>query len=145
MSGPNAPGVLYQYRNEAGKMEIVGGRAAGDRAPDRRRTWTARRKTCPSSWSGSDELWDVALLKFVYEFTSSSLSGNRPGARVARHAGPAGQLRRATPARGRTGSTRCSARPNWGGNRDDLKQELDRWGVFEMYQDRFFALFRNPF
>ena len=27
---------------------------------------------------------------------------------------------------------------------DDLKRELDRWGAFEFYEDRFLNLFRRP-
>ena len=31
-----------------------------------------------------------------------------------------------------------------GRNPDDLKRELDRWGAFEFYEDRFLNLFRRP-
>ena len=30
-----------------------------------------------------------------------------------------------------------------GRNPDDLKHELDRWGAFEFYEDRFLNLFRG--
>jgi hypothetical protein len=30
-----------------------------------------------------------------------------------------------------------------GGDRDRLKAELDRWGLFDHYQDRFLSLFRQ--
>ena len=75
MSGPNAPGVLYQYRNEAGKMEIVGG-VPREIAHRIGADLDRKKDDLSVVMVGVDELWDVALLKFVYEFTSSSLSGN---------------------------------------------------------------------
>ena len=74
-AGPNSPGILYQYRNSTDKMDIVGGlpseiahRIAGDL--DR------REEDMSVVMVGVDEAWDVALLKFIYEFTSSSVAGN---------------------------------------------------------------------
>ena len=140
-SGPNAPGVLYQYRNEAGKMEIVGGvpRDIAHRIGD---DLDRRNEDMSVVMVGVDELWDVALLKFVYEFTSSSLSGNVQDLQSRGMLEPQsdfGGLPRAAVDR-IDALFRDAER---GGDRDALKQELDRWGVFEMYQDRFFALFRT--
>ena len=74
-AGPNSPGILYQYRNSTDKMDIVGGlpseiahRIAGDL--DR------RKEDMSVVMVGVDEAWDVALLKFIYEFTSSSIAGD---------------------------------------------------------------------
>ena len=73
--GPNSPGLLYQYRNEPRGMEIVGDevsavaqRIAGD--------LDSRGVDLASVIQGVDELWDVSLLKFIYEYTAASLSSN---------------------------------------------------------------------
>ncbi len=73
--GPNSPGLLYQYRNEPEGMEIVGDevsavaqRIAGD--------LDSRSVDLASVIQGVDELWDVSLLKFIYEYTAASLSSN---------------------------------------------------------------------
>ena len=140
-SGPNTPGVLYQYRNEAEKTEIVGG-VPGDIAHRIGADLDRKRDDLSVVMVGVDELWDVALLKFVYEFTSSSLSGNVQDLQSRGMLEPQpdfGGLPRAAVDR-IDAMFRDAER---GGDRESLKQELDRWGAFEMYQDRFFALFRS--
>ena len=138
-AGPNSPGILYQYRNSADKMDIVGGlpseiahRIAGDL--DR------RKEDMSVVMVGVDEAWDVALLKFIYEFTSSSLAGN-----VQEMAGR-GMLE---PQEGFGGVPRAAidaiermfVEVGGGANPDILKRELDRWGLFEFFEDRFLDLF----
>ena len=142
-SGPNAPGVLYQYRNEAGKMEIVGG-VPREIAHRIGADLDRKKEDMSVVMVGVDELWDVALLKFVYEFTSSSLSGNVQDLQSHGMLEPQpdfGGLPRAAVDR----IDALFREAERGGDRDSLKQELDRWGAFDMYQDRFFALFRSPF
>lgn len=138
-TGPNSPGILYQYKNEAGKMDIVGGspseianRISGD--------LDSRKEDLSVVMVGVDELWDVALLKFMYEFTSSSLTGNVQDFQSR------GMLE---PQRGYGGAPgvaiqqidRLFREVEQGGSPEALKQELDRWGLFEFYQDRFLDLF----
>ena len=140
-SGPNAPGVLYQYRNEAGKMEIVGG-VPREIAHRIGADLDRKKEDLSVVMVGVDELWDVALLKFVYEFTSSSLSGNVQDLQSRGMLEPQADLGGLP----RAAVDRIDAmfrEAERGGDTDALKQELDSWGVFEMYQDRFFALFRN--
>ena len=75
MFGQNSPGVLYQYRNEADKMDIVSGtpsEIAGRISDDLSR----RNENLAVVLVGVDELWDVALLKFIHEYTSSSAMHN---------------------------------------------------------------------
>ena len=143
MSGPNAPGVLYQYRNEADKMEIVAG-VPREIAHRIGADLDRKKEDMSVVMVGVDELWDVALLKFVYEFTSSSLSGNVQDLQSQGMLEPQadfGGLPRAAVDR----IDALFREAERGGDREALKQELDRWGAFEVYQDRFFALFRNPF
>ena len=91
---------------------------------------------------GVDELWDVALLKFIYEFTSSSVRGN------VREFQARGMLE---PQADFGGVPRAAiqqinslfAEVEQGADPDKLKRELDRWGLFEFYQDRFLNLFRR--
>jgi hypothetical protein len=91
---------------------------------------------------GVDELWDVALLKFVYEFTSSSLSGNVQEFQLRGLLEPQPQFG-GLPQAAVEQIDRLFQEAERGGDTDALKHELDSWGAFEAYQDRFFALFRN--
>ncbi len=134
--GPNSPGLLYQYRNEPEGMEIVGDevsavaqRIAGD--------LDSRSVDLASVIQGVDELWDVSLLKFIYEYTAASLSSNLgemksmgllepdPGTDL-----PRGAVKRIE---------EMFQQVAQGLDPAVLKTELDRWGLFEQYQDRFFA------
>lgn len=139
--GPNSPGLLYAYRNEAGGLNIVGGSPEAvaqrikeglDRAGDHLAVVIM----------GVDELWDVSLLKFIYEFTAASAGGNLEEMRSRGLLEPEPGL----------GIPRAAAqraeelfREVERGNADPalLKQELDRWGLFHRYEDRFLNLFRR--
>jgi hypothetical protein len=90
---------------------------------------------------GQDDLWDISLLKFIYEITERSLKNNfsQLGSQglLQTDAGgiPAGARSRIEElfrqvARGETSP-------------HELERELYRWGIFEEYQDRFFALVRG--
>ena len=140
-AGPNSPGILYQYKNEAGKMDIVGGspseiahRISGD--------LDSRKEDLSVVMVGVDELWDVALLKFVYELTSSSLAGNVQEFQSRGLLDPQPQFG-GLPRAAVEQIERLFRDVELGGDADALKGELDRWGAFEAYQDRFLAIFRN--
>jgi len=142
-TGPNSPGILYQYqfKNEAGKMDIVSG-APSDIAHNISGDLDRRKEDMSVVMVGVDELWDVALLKFVYEFTTSSLSGNIQGFQSKGLLDPQpefGGVPRAAIRR----IDRLFMEAEQGGKADELKQELDRWGLFDFYQDRFLNLFRR--
>jgi hypothetical protein len=90
---------------------------------------------------GEDELWDVSLMKFIYELTRSSLQDNliQMGTRGLLDVDASG-----IPAEARlrikelfTKVSRGEYEPN------ELKAELDRWGLFEEYEDRFFDIFKR--
>ncbi|MCL0055890.1 hypothetical protein M1N56_08475, partial [Dehalococcoidia bacterium] len=73
--GANSPGILYQYRNEAENLEILSGIPA--EVGNRISTDLKEKKNDLSVVIvGVDEFWDVALMKFIYEFTASSASYN---------------------------------------------------------------------
>ena len=139
--GPNSPGILYQYRNEPDNTEILTGSPLeiAHRIDD---DLTQRGEKLAVVMIGVDQLWDVALLKFIYEFTSRSASQN------AQELGAQGLL---DPSASAGGLPMAAVRRieqmfnevRGGRNPEDLKQELDRWGAFEFYEDRFLSLFRR--
>jgi hypothetical protein len=140
-SGSNSPGILYQYKNQADKMDIVGGvpseiahRISGD--------LDSRNEDMSVVMVGVDELWDVALLKFIYEFTSSSVAGNVQEFQTRGLLDPQPQAG-GVPKAAVQAIERLFMEVQQGANPEMLKRELDRWGLFELYQDRFLSIFRN--
>jgi hypothetical protein len=140
-SGPNSPGILYQYKNEAGEMDIVSGnpseiahKISGD--------LDGRQEDLAVVMVGVDELWDIALLKFIYEFTSSSVAGNVKEFQSRGLLEPQSELG-GVPAAAVQAIDRLFREVSQGANPDMLKRELDRWGLFDSYQDRFLGLFRS--
>lgn len=140
-AGPNSPGVLYQYRNEAKGMDIVGG-TASEIARRISNDLDERKEDMSVVMVGVDELWDVALLKFVYEFTSSSIAGNVHDFNSRGMLDPQPEFGDA-PRAAIEQIERLFAEVNRGGSTDKLKSELDRWGLFDYYEDRFLDLFRR--
>lgn len=138
--GPNSPGLLYQYRNEPGGLEIVGGdvKAVAQRIAE---DLDKRGDDRGSVIVGLDDLWDVSLLKFIYEYTSASLAYNlgemRSMGLLESEAGPG--VPRAVTQR----IEELFRQVSQGLDPSELKEELDRWGLFEYYQDKFFSLIRR--
>ncbi len=138
--GADAPGLFYTYKNEPKGLNIVSDNwpAVVDRLNDE-----IDKKGDPlvSIIKGQDDLWDVSLLKFIYEITRSSLQNNisQLGAKglfdVDDSGIPAGARLRIEELFGQV--ARGESRPY------ELERELNRWGAFEDYQDRFFSLFRG--
>ena len=140
MHGADTPGLFYTYKNEPKGLNIVSDNwpAVVDRLNDE-----IDRKGDPlaSIIKGQDDLWDVSLLKFIYEITRGSLQDNisQLGARGLFDMGPngipVGARLRIEELFGQVARGEC--RPY------ELEQELNRWGVFEKYQDRFFSLVKG--
>jgi len=139
-SGPDSAGIFYAYRNELEQTNIVAdkpvnvvGRLADeiDRSQDPLTTLLR----------GMDELWDVSLLKFIYELTRQSLSGNlqEMSQYGLLHVDQSG-----LPQEARLRIDALFAQVSRG-ERDaaELKAELDRWDVFEEYEDRFLSIFKR--
>jgi hypothetical protein len=140
MHGADTPGLFYTYKNEPKGLNIVSDNwpAVVDRLNNE-----IDRKGDPlaSIIKGQDDLWDVSLLKFIYDITQSSLHDNvsQLGSRGLLDMGPGGipvgarlrieQLFEQV-ARGE-----CEAY--------ELEHELNLWGLFEEYQDRFFAIVKK--
>ena len=91
---------------------------------------------------GVDEWWDVALLKFIYEFTSNSATTN------FQEFSARGLLKPQTSFGGapKVAIERIEKLFNEASSmedRDNLKSELDRWGLFKHYESRFLSLYRQ--
>ena len=138
--GPNAPGLFYTYKNELKELNIV-----SENLPSVINKLNAeidkRGDPLASIIKGQDDLWDVSLLKFIYEITRSSMPANI-GQMQAR-----GLLN--VDASGVPADVRLrieeSFRMVLRGELEprELKEELDRWGLFEEYEDRFLSIFKG--
>ncbi|MFH0941839.1 MAG: hypothetical protein V1823_02295 [Chloroflexota bacterium] len=138
--GANTPGIFYAYKNELRQTNIV----AGDLpAVVRKINEEIDRKADPlaSIIKGEDELWDVSLLKFIYEMTKSSLGHN---VRQMQSRGLLDVDSGGVPQDARLRIEELF-REVMRGEREpkELKEELDRWDIFEEYQDRFFTIFKR--
>ena len=90
---------------------------------------------------GQDELWDVSLMRFIYEITRSSMQSNLSqlesrGLLDVDAGGVPMDARLRIEELFKKLAMR-EIKP------DMLKDELERWNLFEEYQDRFLALFRH--
>jgi len=138
--GPDAPGLYYTYKNEPKQMNIVSENLPVV-AEKLNSEIDKRGDTLTSIIKGKDELWDVSLMKFIFEITRNSLKNN-----IAQ-LGSRGLLnvdRKGIPADARLHIEHLFNLVEGGEVEPrQLKDELDRWGVFEEYEDRFFRLFRK--
>ena len=133
-------GLFYTYKNEPKELNIVSDnwRSVVDKL---NAEIDKRDDPLAAIIKGEDDLWDVSLMKFIYEVTRSSVEGNlrQMGSRGLLNIDSAG-----IPADARLRIDELFAKVIRGEcNRNELKDELDRWGLFEEYQDRFFNLFKK--
>jgi hypothetical protein len=140
LQNPNAPGLIYAYRNEPKEVNFV---SDGLPAVIARLNGEIDRNNNPltSIIKGEDTLWDVSILKFIYEITQNSVADNvrQLNQRGLLNIDPSGLP---SDARIRIEGLfdlvlKGELEPS------ELKNELDRWNVFEEYQDRFFNIFKK--
>ena len=138
--GANAPGLFYSYKNEPKELNIVSDNIIA--VVDKLNADIDKRgDPLTSIIRGQDELWDVSLMKFIYEMTRSSLPDNvmqmeARGLLDIDSSGIPGDTRIRIEELFRLVS-KGELEPG------ELKKELDRWGLFEEYEDRFFTLFKK--
>ena len=138
--GRNAPGLFYTYKNEPKELTIV-----ADDLPLVVNKLNAeidkRSDPLASIIKGQDELWDVSLMKFIYEVTRSSLRDNLLQMETR---GLLGIDSRGVPVDARIRIEKFFSQV-LNGEREpsELKKELDQWGLFEEYEDRFLAIFKR--
>jgi hypothetical protein len=140
MHGPDTPGLFYTYKNEPKGLNIVSDewQAVVDRL---NQEIDKKGDPLASIIRGQDDLWDVSLLKFIYEITSRSVQSNinqlgSRGLLGMSHGGiPIGARQKIEELFDQVAQGECSVH--------ELELELNRWGVFEEYQDRFFTLVKK--
>ena len=142
-AGQNNPGILYQYKNEPSEMEIVSG-SPKSIASNIDSDLEKKKSDMSVVMIGVDEYWDVALLKFVYEFTANSIANNISEFSSRGLLDPDESFG-GIPRDAVQKIDKLFSEAEKGGSTDILKLELDRWGVFEQFQDRFFNLFKRTF
>ncbi len=138
--GSDAPGLFYTYKNEPKELNIV-----SDNLPavvtKLNEQIDKRGDPLTSIIRGEDELWDVSLMKFIYEMTRSSLRNNllqmssRGLLDIDVSGVPVDARLRIDELFGKV--TKGESEPH------ELKAELDRWNLFEEYEDRFFNIFKK--
>jgi len=138
--GSNAPGLFYTYKNEPKELNIVSDNLL---AVVNKLNGEIDKRGDPltSIIKGQDEFWDVSLLKFIYEITRSSLQDNlrQMEARGLLDIDASG-----VPADARRRIDELFRQVSQGEREPrELKEELDRWGLFEEYEDRFFTMFKE--
>jgi len=139
--GPNSPGIVYEYTNEHKNLEIIGGHPS-DIANNIRKDLDNKKNNLSVVIVGIDEFWDVALLKFIYEYTAASLAFN---SNEMKNAGlmDIRQDLGGLPVAATNQIEEMFKSVYKGGSPEVLKHELDKWGVYRFYEDRFLDLFKN--
>ncbi len=133
-------GLFYTYKNEPKELTIVSDNLLS--VVDKLNAEIDKRSDpLAAIIKGTDELWDISLMKFIYEMTRRSVPDN------LRQLGRRGLLNidaDGTPVDARVridelfgNVTKGECEPS------ELKDELDRWGLFGEYEDRFLNLFRK--
>jgi len=134
----NDPGLLYRYRNEFKKMEVVS--STLESVLERlEKTLDEKGDNLSTIIKGVNRCWDISLMKFIFELTTSSLINNikdlnRRGLLTIDKGGLPGEARV---------KIENLFRDVKNGKADPsvLKKELDCWGVFREYENRFLDLF----
>jgi hypothetical protein len=137
---PYESGVFYRYKNEPKGMNVVSepmGQVIGKLSSQ----IEEGQNPLSTIIKGVEELWDVSLLMFIYELTSRSVGTNvaefsRRGFLDTDASGVPQGARDYIEELFERASRNLSRAP-------ELVMELNRWGLFPEYQDRFFALFRS--
>ena len=133
-------GLVYAYRNEPKEMNIVSNdlRSVVDRLNG---DIDKREDKLAAIIRGEDTLWDVSLMKFIFEVTRTSAPHNFKQLETR---GLLEMDSRGTPS-GVKDRINEMFEQVAGGEREagELKDELERWGLFDEYQDRFLDLFRK--
>jgi hypothetical protein len=136
--GQHIAGLFYTYKNEPRELNIVSDSLLA--VVDKLNAEIDKRgDKLAAIIKGEDELWDVSLLKFIFELTRRSLDDN-----ISQLSGR-GLLNmdaKGVPADARLRIEELFRQVVRGEHEPrELKEELDRWGLFDEYEDRFFALF----
>ena len=135
---PYESGIFYRYKNQPKGMNVV---SEPVRQVVNKLNSQIEEEHNPLSTiiRGVEELWDVSLLMFIYELTTKSVRTNmtefnrRGFLDVDANGVPQGARDYIEELFEQAGRNLSRA--------PELVVELNRWGLFPEYQDRFFALF----
>ena len=137
---PYESGIFYRYKNEPKGMNVVS-EPIKHVINNLSSQIEEQHNNLSTIIRGVEELWDVSLLMFIYELTSKSARTNmaefnRRGSLDIDASGVPQSARDYIEELFEKASHNLSRAP-------ELVVELNRWGLFLEYQDRFFALFRR--
>ena len=132
-------GIYYTYRNEPGSTDIISN-GLDDVLAKINTEIDARNDPLAAVIRGEDILWDVSLMKFIYEMTSSSVGSNL----AEMHSRGLLSMENGVPVEARVNIEDMFRRLKEGSIEPrELQAELERWSLFEAYQDRFLAALRR--
>jgi len=137
---PHEPGIFYSYKNEPHSMSIVSeplGVVVGNLSA----RLEAEDRPLSAIVKGVEDVWDLAVMMFIYDLTRRAVGGNyadfqRRGRFQTDNSGvpaAAHQQREMLFAVVREDRSRAS----------ELVTELNRWGLYQEYEDRFLSLFKR--
>ena len=138
--GSNAPGLFYTYKNESKELNIVSDDLLSVVAKLNAEI-DKRGDPLTSIIKGEDEFWDVSLMKFIYEMTRRSLQNNlwQMGSRGLLDIDAEG-----IPVDARVRIDELFRKVSSGeGEPHELQAELDRWNLFEEYEDKFYNILKK--
>ena len=135
--GKNEPALLYNYKNESTDLEIVSGNP--DEVSNRIKSRLQSSKANHAVIRGVNSLWDVSLLKFIFDYTKSSSQNNfnelnQSGLLEIKDGVPISERKRIEELISL--AKKGKVRP------EDVHKELNDWGLFEEYQDQFFSIMK---
>jgi len=138
--GADIRGLYYTYKNEPKELNIVSDNWLS--VVDKLNAEIDRRgDPLAAIIKGEDALWDVSLMKFIHEVTRNSVPDNL---RQLNNRGLLNSDADGTPLDARIRIDELFQKVAKGESEPgELKEELERWGLFEEYQDRFFNLFQK--
>lgn len=137
---PHEPGILYSYKNEFGEMSVAA-EPLGSIVDNINRRIDNRGDPLSTIIRGVEEMWDVSLIKFTVDLTRNSVQRNiselygQGRFNIDRNGVPDDARDRIEDLMDRTAGDPSLAA--------ELVSELQRWDLWDSYQDRFLQLFRK--
>ncbi|MBI3968278.1 MAG: hypothetical protein HY329_21790 [Chloroflexi bacterium] len=137
--GLDAPGLMYRYHQQLDDTDVVAS-PVDQVAAQLAQRLDHEEHALGVVLIGLDHLWDVALMRFIHDWTLASAGHNLVELEDR------GLLAndRGVPRAGRAQLDEMFDQVRRGElDPTELKAELDRWGLFREYEDRFLDLFRR--
>lgn len=137
---PHEPGIFYTYRNEPHSTNVVS-EPLRVVVGNLNSTLESEDRPLSAIIRGVEDVWDLAVMMFIYDLTRRAAGGNY--ADFQRH-GLMNMDESGLPAAARQQIEMLFAIVRDDRSRaSELVTELNRWGVYQEYEDRFLALFKR--